>query len=94
MQSQKSLEEEQGPAEDQPEADVCDLEEAKVWNILAIRQDFVTCRSGGRKKMPNHLGFGLTIKTMVGGKEIIPMLNHHRHRIRYWECKEIGSYLI
>ena len=22
------------------------------------------------------------------------MLNHHRHRIKYWECKEIGSYLI
>ena len=64
------------------------VKENETRTILAIGQDIVSCNSGGRKKMPKHVGLGLTMKTMVQGKEIITMLNHHCHCINYWECEQ------
>lgn len=58
IRSQRSSEEEQVDIEDQPEAEDCDLAEAKLRNILAIGQDIVTYNSGGRNKMPKNVGIG------------------------------------
>ena len=41
--------------------------------------------------MPKHVGVGLAMKTMVRGKEIITLLNHHGHCINYWECEKIDT---
>lgn len=91
MQSQRSFEGEQQPIEDLSDWDECGLKEAETRNVLAIGQDIVSCNSGGRKKMPKNVGLGLAIKTMVRGKEIIKMLNHHGHSINYWECEQIDT---
>ena len=63
MRSRRSFEEKQIAIEDQPEAEDCDLEEAKLRNSLAIGRDIVTCNSGGRKKMSKNVGIGFAMKT-------------------------------
>ena len=79
LQSQRAFEGEGLPIDDHKDLNESVLKKNETRNILAIGQDIVSCNSGGRKKMPKHVGLGLAMKTMVRGKEIITMLNHHGH---------------
>ena len=91
LQSQRAFEGEGLPIDDYKDLNESVLKENETRNVLAIGQDIVTGNSGGRKKMPKHVGLGLAMKTMVRGKEIITMLNHHGHCINYWECEQIDT---
>jgi len=77
LQSQGVFEGEGLPIDDHKDLNESVLKENETRNILAIGQDIV---SGGRKKMPKH---GLAMKTMVRGKELTTMLNHHGHCRNY-----------
>ena len=91
LQSQRAFEGEQLSIDNSRDLNESVLKENETRNILAIGQDIVSCNSGGRKKMPKNVGLELAIKTMVRGKEIIIMLNHHGHCVSYWECEQIHT---
>lgn len=92
LQSQRASFEGEGLSIDDPkDLNESVLKENETRNILAIGQDIISCKSGGRKKMPKNVGLGLAMKTMVRGKEIITMLNHHGHCVSYWECEQIDT---
>ena len=91
LQSQRAFEGEELPIDDHKDLNESVLKENETRNILAIGQDIVSGNSGGRKKMPKHVGLGLAMKTMVRGKETITILNHHGHCTNYWECEQIDT---
>ena len=91
FQSQRAFEREGLPIENHKDLNESVLKENEARNILdifAIGQDIVSCNSGGRTKIPKYVGLGLVMKTMVQGKEMSTMLNHHGHWINYWECEQ------
>ena len=88
LQTQKAFEREGLPIGNLKDLNESVLKENETRNILAVCQVILSCNSGGRKKMPKHVGLGLAMKTMVQGKEIITLLNHHGHYINYWECEQ------
>jgi len=87
-QSQRVHDTEVAPIDDQVEEDEVDMKADETRKILAIGQDIIACNSSGRKKMPKNVGLGIALKTMVRGKEIITMLNHHGHCVNYWDCEQ------
>ena len=70
-----------------------DIQENAERKVLSIAQDIINTYSNGRKKMPKHVGLGLTIRNLVHtcSKEITTMLNHHGHFVNYWECEQIHT---
>ena len=69
LQSQRAFEREGLPIGNHKDLNESVLKGNETRNISAIGQDIVSCNSGGRKKMPKHVGLGLAMKTMMQGRK-------------------------
>ena len=56
---------------------------AKSYRIKFISEDAVLATTSGRRRPAKHLQIGIAIKSLIGSKKVVTMLNRLGHCINY-----------
>ena len=59
--------------------------------VKSIAQDIVSAASNGKKRMPKHVGLGISLKNSLRSKEYITKLNNLGHSISYDDVQRIET---
>ena len=66
---------------------------AKSYRIKFISEDAVLATTSGRRRPAKHLQIGIAIKSLIGSKKVVTMLNRLGHCINYNRIKELETEL-
>ena len=66
---------------------------AKSYRIKFISEDAVLATTSGRRRPAKHLQIGIAIKSLIGSKKVVTMLNRLGHCINYNGIEELETEL-
>ena len=66
---------------------------AKSYKIKFISEDAVLATTSGRRRPAKHLQIGIAIKSLIGSKKVVTMLNRLGHCINYNGIEELETEL-
>ena len=64
---------------------------ANIRKLSSIAQDLISLQSNGKKRMPKHVGLGVSLKSNVRSKEYITYLHRLGHCISYDDVLRIDT---